>query len=91
MYLKNIYGAKILIPIADCPPTANWTFTTAPTDHSVGIIGVSHPEDSLYYEDYGIFTRKAFDELCEAQLEFEKEYTWLPLIEKWVPNDLLDF
>lgn len=84
MFIKNIFGGKVMIPFGDWEPNSKWFQLPD------GSVIVSEPESWESCEDFGKFTKEAFQEILTKLDQFKQEYTYLPMICKWLPNHLVD-
>jgi hypothetical protein len=85
--IKNIYGAKVLIPYGDWEPTAIWHFWKIETNPDIGKVGVTGADD---YDDFGLFTKETYQKILAEIAQHAQENKWLPHIEKWLPNHMVD-
>lgn len=81
MLVKNKYGADIMIPFGDWEPNSVWNI-------SDGIVYVVDSENNI--DDFGAFTDEGYLKILEGWEQFQREYTWLPDIYKWLPNSMVD-
>lgn len=85
MTLKNLYGAKVEIYFGDFNPDASFV------QRADGTVVVTEMNDTLVCtEDFGKFSLDGFQKILTELAQFKKEYTWVPLIYKWLPNKMVD-
>jgi hypothetical protein len=87
--INNIYGGKVLIPFADFGPDT--VFTQLEGGSVVAIdaeFGLGR--DFVHSENFGIFSKEGYEQILREHEAFKQEYTWIPSIWKWLPNEMVD-